>query len=102
MAKVAVYAKLKVLTGRADEAIDLLVRLITIAEQEPRTEVFAMHRARDELDTVWFYELHADEEALQLMDRLADDSIGAELEALLVGPPEVIVSDPVFAKGIAF
>ena len=101
MAKISMLAKLKVKEGKGDELIAAFAPLFEQVEKEPGTEVYALNRAKDDPDVFWFYELYTDDQALGAhgsSDAMAKagPSFGA-----LIAESELILGDPVRAKGLS-
>ncbi|MCE7884316.1 MAG: antibiotic biosynthesis monooxygenase [Actinobacteria bacterium ATB1] len=96
MSKIAVVAKLTCQPGRRDEFLEAAAGIVDHANQnEAGTEFYAMHKALDDDDTVWFYELYADDAAFMAhstSDAMAD--FIAKIGGLLGGAPELIRMEP--------
>lgn len=102
MSKIALIAKLTAADGKADELEAALGALIAAADSEPDLEVYSAHRADDDPDTFYFFELYADQAALDVHGK-AEPMIGAmkALGGLLGSRPEVTKLTPVAAKGLS-
>ena len=101
MAKISMLAKLRVKEGKGDELIAAFAPIFDQVEREPGTELYALNRAKDDPDVFWFYELYTDEDALGAhgsSDAMAQagPSFGA-----LIADSELILGDPVQAKGLS-
>ena len=102
MAKVAVVAKLVAKPGRRAEAVEALRALVGAARDEPGTEVYVLHEAAGDDETVWVYEMYTDQEALATHSSSdAMKRVGARLADLLAAAPEIILTRPVESKGLA-
>ncbi|MGI8792917.1 MAG: putative quinol monooxygenase [Acidimicrobiales bacterium] len=101
MSKIAVMAKLTAAEGKGPELESVLSKMLTTVEGEDGTLVYALHRANDNADVYWFYELYADDAALATHSSsdAMKEMFGA-LGGLLAGGAELIVSTPVGGKGI--
>lgn len=103
MSKIALIAKLTAAEGKADELKSALQALIEAADSEPGLEIYSAHQAADDPNTFYFYELYADQAALEVHGK-AEPMTGAmkALGGLLGGRPEVTKLSGVAAKGISF
>lgn len=101
MSKISLIAKLTAAEGRADELAGALQGLIDAAGSEPGLEVYSAHRASEEPDTFYFFELYTDQAAFDAHGK-AEPMIGAmrSLGGLLGARPEVTLMSPVAAKGM--
>jgi quinol monooxygenase YgiN len=101
MSKIALIAKLTAAEGKADELKEALRALIEAAESESGLEVYAANQAADDPQVFWFFELYADQAALDVHGK-EDPMRGAmkQLGGLLGGRPEVTMLSPVVAKGL--
>jgi quinol monooxygenase YgiN len=52
--------------GRAEELVELLGRMAAVASRDDGTELYVVHRARQDGNVVFIYELYRDKEALKL------------------------------------
>lgn len=103
MAKVALIAKLNAQPGKGEEIEQALTALAGAADEEAGLEIYAAHRDPNSPDTIWFYELYADDEALGVHG--SGDKMKAAmgtLGGLLAGAPEIHVLAPLAAKGLDF
>lgn len=90
--ELAVFAKLTARPGRRAELLDALGPLILSAtEDEPGTEVYAVHLDTENDDAVWFYEIFTNEAALEAHARneAGLQHVGAQVQELLAGPVEL-------------
>jgi len=101
MAKVAVVAKMVAVEGKRDALIEALASLSAAVQSEPGTEIYAMNLDAVDPDTVWFYELYTDQDAL-IAHGTSDamKAAGAAFGELLAGKPEISFLTPVSAKGV--
>ena len=51
--------------GRADETVALLGRIAEVASRDEGTEIYAVHRSRQDPNMIFVYELYRDKEALK-------------------------------------
>jgi quinol monooxygenase YgiN len=101
MAKVAVIAKLMAAEGKRDALVEALRGLVAGTQTEEGTLAYVLNTDTAEADTVWFYELYADQDALtthSTSDTMK--TVGRELAPLMAGRPEVHVLTPVAGKGV--
>ncbi len=64
MAPIVIFTRLTAQPGRRAELLAAFAPLLDAVADEPGTEVFVMHTARDDADVVLFYEVYRDEVAL--------------------------------------
>ena len=101
MSKISVLAKLTAADGAADQLEAALASLIDAANEEAGLEVYSAHRAHDDPNTYWFFELYADADAVAVHGNGDAVKAGmAEVGRHLAGRPEVIRMTPVAAKGL--
>jgi quinol monooxygenase YgiN len=100
MSKIAFVAKLSVVAGRRDEALATLAKLVAATEDEPGTLEYLMHTEVQDPNTVWFYELYADQAAFEAHSGSTTmaEVIGS-LGGLLDGPADMRQLALVTAKG---
>lgn len=98
MTQVAVFAQLRAHPGKGDELVTVLQTLAAVAQQQPRTLTYTVHRVHDDPDAIWIYELHADRAALE--DNAAHEAaiaIGPKMLDLLAESPLLTFGHPVHA-----
>ena len=99
--KVAVLAKIPAQPGKRDELVKALQAAIDNANTEADTLLYILHVDDKDPDTVYFYELYTNQDALELhgsSDRFKE--IGKSLRDLAGGRPELTVLRPVIGKGL--
>jgi quinol monooxygenase YgiN len=101
MAKVSMLAKLKVHEGKGDELIAAFAGIFEQVEQEPGTEIYALNRASSDPDTFWFYELYTDSDCLSAHGGSAAMAAAGAAFGPLIAETELILGEPVRAKGLA-
>ena len=103
MPKIALIATLKAQPGKGQELADAFSSLYEgPLDAEAGTEVHALHRAKDDPDTVIFYELYSDDEAFKAHSSgEALQAIFPKLAGLLAGRPEMVQAEPLKAKGLS-
>ncbi len=93
--------KLTAQDGKRDALIEALTKLVDHAAHEPGTLVYALHKALDDDNTLWFYERFADKDALKAHSTTeVGKAVFPTLGGLLAGPAEMIKLEDVVAKGI--
>ena len=103
MSKVAVLAKITAKEGQRDALIAAFQDLAKAVDAEEGTLVYAFHTSTSEPDVVWFYEVYTDQDAFTAHGRSeAMKAAGPTLAPLMAGRPEIIVLEPVRAKGLSF
>ncbi len=97
-----IFTRLEARPGRRGELVEAFTALHDAVAQEPGTIVFAMHESSDEPDVLLFYEVYADEYALdEHRGSPAVRSIVPRLADLLAGVPQITYASPLRAKGVA-
>jgi quinol monooxygenase YgiN len=83
--------------GRADELVDLLGKMAQAAGRDEGTEIYAIHRSRQNENTFFIYELYRDKDSLkrhqanaelrELGARMGDltESVNIEIGNLVAG-----------------
>ncbi len=101
MAKVAVVVKLKIKEGQRDEMTKGVMPGIDTAKGETGTQFYAFHHDAVDPNTVWFYELYADQDAANLhMGSEAFKAWSMSLMPFIVGAPEFSFLTPIGGKGL--
>ena len=93
-------AKFTVHDGKGDELIAAFGPLFDQVDKEPGTEVYALNRAKDDPNVFWFYELYTDVEALGAHGSSDIMAKAASAFGSLIADSELILSEPVQAKGV--
>ena len=95
-APIVIFTRLVARPGRRNELLDAFAPFLAAVADEPGTEVFAAHTARDDADMLLCYEVYGDDAALAAhRDSDAVRDLVARLGDLLAGPPEVIYASRV-------
>ena len=102
MGKVGIIAKMTAKDGQRDALVAALQPLMDAVNNEPGTEVYAMHSDTATPDVVWFYELYTDQDAM-IAHGTSDamKAAGTQLAELLMGRPELYFLAPEAAKGLS-
>ncbi len=101
MSKIAVIAKLTTNEGKRDEVVAVMTAMVEAVNAEVGTEIYALHTQADDDVTIWFYELYTDKDSLKAHGTSeAMAASGPKLKGLLAGRPEIIMLNPVAAKGL--
>ena len=102
MARVAVMATIKAAPGKEAELEAAFTEMIeTVSNSEPGTLIYALHQQRGEPGTFVFYELYADDDALQ--GHSTSDAMKAlqgKLAGLIGDRPTITMLETVAAKGL--
>ena len=101
MAKVSMLAKFTVHDGKGDELVSAFSALFDQVDKEPGTEVYALNRAKDDPNVFWFYELYTDVEALGAHGSSETMAKAASVFGPLIAESELILGEPLQAKGLA-
>ncbi len=100
MAEIAMIVKLPAAEGKTEELLEAVAKLVAATEDEPGTLQYTVHRDAADPHAVWFYELYADQAAL---DAHAGSTAMAEamgaFGGLLGGAPEMHVLSIADRKG---
>ena len=98
MARIVIFTRLTARPGRRADLLAAFAPLLDAVADEPGTEVFVMHTARDDADVVLFYEAYQDEAALAThRESEAVRAVIPRLGDLLVAPPEITYARPMGA-----
>jgi autoinducer 2-degrading protein len=100
MAKVSMLAKFKVHEGKGEELIAAFSALFDQVDKEPGTEIYALNRSKDDPNVFWFYELYTDLDALGAHGSSDVMANAAAAFGPLIAESELIMSEPVLAKGV--
>jgi quinol monooxygenase YgiN len=99
--QVAVLAKITALPGQRAELIEALQGALTNAAGEAGTLTYILHEDAADTDSVWFYELYADQAAFDAhVSSPAFAEIGKAVRPFGAGRPEMIFLKPVGGKGL--
>lgn len=100
--RIAAFVTITAKPGKGDEVLATLRTMFDgPVGGEEGTLVYAMHRSVDDPDTILFYELYADSDALGAHGTSdALKQIGAALRELVTGRPEMVLATPVEDKGL--
>ena len=101
MAKVSMLAKVRTHDGKGDELIAAFQALFVAADGEPGTEVYVMNRSKQDPNVFWIYELYADDAALGVHSGSEAMAKAAPAFGSLIADSELILGEPVQAKGLA-
>ncbi len=102
MSKISLIAKLTAADGKAEELEAALHGMINAAEEEADLEVYSVHRDSADASVFYFFELYADQGALDVHGK--GDGMKAAMGALgglLGGRPEITMMTPLAAKGLS-
>jgi quinol monooxygenase YgiN len=99
VARIVIDVRLIAHAGRRDDLLAAFDALHAAVGDEPGTEVFTMHIARDDPDVVVVHEVYRDDDALAAHQGspALRDLVGT-LGDLLAGPPEITYLEPVREK----
>jgi quinol monooxygenase YgiN len=96
---IVIFTRLTARPGLRAELLAAFAPLLDAVANEPGTEVFVMHTARDDADVVLFYEAYRDEAALPThRESEAVRAVVPRLGDLLVAPPEITCARPAGAR----
>jgi autoinducer 2-degrading protein len=100
MSKISFLAKLRVKDGKGDDLIAAFQPVFEQVEQESGTLLYAMNRAKDDPDVFWFSELYTDDDALAAHGTSDAMAKAAPAFGQLIAESELIIGEPVLAKGL--
>jgi (4S)-4-hydroxy-5-phosphonooxypentane-2,3-dione isomerase len=93
---IVIFTRLVARPGRRDEVLEAFAPFLAAVADEPGTEFFAAHTARDDADVLLCYEVYRDDAALAAhRESEAVRDLVARLGDLLAGPPEVVYASRV-------
>jgi (4S)-4-hydroxy-5-phosphonooxypentane-2,3-dione isomerase len=100
MPKVALLSRFKAKDGKAEELIAAFRPVLEQVEREPGTLLYVLHRSKDDPELFWVSEVYADDDAFAA--HRGSDAMAAATPALgaLIAESELIVGEPVSAKGV--
>ncbi|MET0895414.1 MAG: putative quinol monooxygenase [Acidimicrobiia bacterium] len=88
------YARFTAKEGKGAELAEILSELIDIVQREEGARYYALHRGVELTDVVWFYEVYADQAALDAHGKYPEfGAVFARIAELTAGPPELIRSE---------
>ncbi len=100
MSKVSMVGSFTCQDGKADEMEGVLAAMVQAATGEPGVEVYSYHRGDD--NTFWFFALMTDQESMQKHGQSdAMRAAMADFGPLVAGPPQMSVTTPLAAVGLA-
>jgi quinol monooxygenase YgiN len=92
--EVVLYARFTAKEGKGAELAGVLKDLIELVQQEPGLLHYTLHRGLDDPDIVWFYEVYANQAALDAHGKFPEfGETFARISDLVTGPPELIRSE---------
>ena len=101
MSQVAVVVKLKVLDGQRDAMTEAVKPGIETTKGEQGTRFYVFHHDAVEPNTVWFYELYANQDAANAhMSSEAFKSWSKTLAPFAASAPEISFLTPMGGKGL--
>lgn len=101
MGPIIVIARLTARRGKRHLVVDAFTELIAVSTQEPGTLMYLMQDDRDDADTVWIYEVYADQAALDAHKQSpALPRAYAAFEPLLARPIELFFGRPLAGFGL--
>ena len=101
MSQIAVVLKIKIKEGQRDAFTQIALQGVETAKTEPGTTIYSFHHDAVDPNTVWLYELYADQDAANL--HMSSDAFKAWSKSLVPfvdGAPEISFLTPTGGKGI--
>ena len=101
MSQIVYLVKITTAPGRRDDAAAILSPLVDATAGEAGTVQYVMHADTTDADTIWFYEVYADQAAFDAhIGSSAMAEVGGKLGGgLLAGPPDMRALEVIQAKG---
>lgn len=100
-ARTGVMIKFIAQPGRGDALAAHLIESADLAQAEPGTELWIVHRSPDDPNVVWVYEVYSDDDARVAHEASAEYQRAREgTRAMLGGPPDVLPLLPLSGKGL--
>ncbi len=100
MPQVALVSRFRVKDGGAEELIAAFRPVLDQAGSEPGTLLYALHRATDDPNLFWVCELYADQGAFEAHSGSETMAAATPVLSELIADPELIIGEPVSAKGL--
>lgn len=103
MSNIAVLVKLTAVSGKRDEVAEALAAMLPAVEGEAGTILYILNEDLANPDVLWMYEYYADQAALDehSSSPAMAELIGAFSSDVLAEPPELILVNPIKAKGVS-
>ncbi|HEX6312459.1 MAG TPA: putative quinol monooxygenase [Acidimicrobiia bacterium] len=101
MAKVSMLAKFRTHDGKGDELIAAFQAMFDAVDGEPGTELYILNRSKEDPNVFWFYELYTDSDALGAHGSSDAMKQAGPAFGPLIADTELIIGEPLQAKGIA-
>jgi quinol monooxygenase YgiN len=100
MPKVALFSRVKAKAGKAEALIAAFRPVFEQIENEPGTLLYVLHRSKDDAELFWVSELYADDAAFAA--HRGSEAMAAASPPLgaLIAESELMIGEPVFAKGV--
>lgn len=100
MSKVSFLAKLTAKEGKGDELVAAFGPIFDQVAKEPGTLLYVLNRAKDNPDVFWFTELYTDADALAAHGASEAMAQAATAFGSLIADSELVIGEPVRAKGL--
>jgi quinol monooxygenase YgiN len=100
MPKIALLSRVKAKEGRAEELIAAFRPVFEQVEKEPGTLVYVLHRSKDDPGLFWVSELYADDDAFAAHSGSDAMAAASPVMGELIAEAEVIIGEPLSAKGV--
>lgn len=96
MSKIALFVKIPVQPGKRDDLVAAMAPIWEQVKTEPGTLNYGLFTSDNEPDAVRFFELYADQAALDAhMSSDAMKALFSDLAQFAAGPPEMVFTSPV-------
>jgi (4S)-4-hydroxy-5-phosphonooxypentane-2,3-dione isomerase len=100
MPKVALLSRVRAKDGKATELIAAFGPVLELVDKEPGTLVYALCRSKDDPDLFWVSEFYADEDAFAAHRESAAMAAVTPALAELIAEAELMIGEPLSAKGL--
>jgi quinol monooxygenase YgiN len=99
--KTSSFVKLTAQPGQRDELLAALQKMLPVVAEEEGTEVYSFHLDRGDENTIWIFEMYADDDALGVHS--SSDAMKVllnDLGGLIGDAPLMVFTTPTDAKGL--
>jgi (4S)-4-hydroxy-5-phosphonooxypentane-2,3-dione isomerase len=100
VAQVAIFARVTVKEGTAEQYLAAFAPLLEQARKEPGTLLYALHRSKDDPHVFWTTEIYADDAAFAAHGASDVHAAAAPVFTDLIAGSDVIIGETLMAKGL--
>jgi (4S)-4-hydroxy-5-phosphonooxypentane-2,3-dione isomerase len=99
MPQVALLSRFRAKEGKAEELIGAFRSVFDQVEKERGTLLYVLHRSKDDPGLFWVCELYADDDAFAAHRGSEAMAEATPVLAALIAEAEVVIGEPLSAKG---